>query len=171
MKHAITLLLSCLFLSGCATNGNMKTGSADQEPVMPAKIAGMNIPGDDIGRIRYGEDVKAYTIGRYVDPSDPSIMYEKNILYRTEESPRWNLRPNTEFSPPFSGSPGDNPDRQGLLPRELESEIGRQGKISENMVSVAGNAIRAMEQIRLQNMEIMRKLAEHEKMINEMRNP
>ncbi|MFZ2658331.1 MAG: hypothetical protein WAX69_25585, partial [Victivallales bacterium] len=87
----------------------MKIKTADQEPVMPARIAGMNIPEDDIGRVRYGEDVKSYTVGRYVDPADPGIMYEKNILYRIEESPRWNLRPNTEFSPPFSGSQKDNP--------------------------------------------------------------
>ena len=137
---------------------------------MPARIAGMNIPEDDIERVRYGEDVKAYTVGRYVDPTDPTIMYEKNVLYRIEESPRWNLRPNTEFLPPLSGSSRDNPDIQRVLPAELESEIVQQRKITENMVSVAENSIRTMEQIRLQNIEIMKKLAEHEKLIDEIRN-
>ncbi len=170
MKHAIAIFLSCLLLlSGCTTGRGINT--AVQEPVMPAKIAGMNIPEDDIERVRYGEDVKSYTVGRYVDPADPSIMYEKNVLYRIEESPRWNLRPNTEFPAPLPGSTEDGQGVRNVSPADLESEIGQQRKITENMVSVAENSIRMMEQIRLQNVEIMRKLAEHEKMIEEIRNP
>jgi hypothetical protein len=42
--------------------------------------------------VRYPEVVHAYHFGRYVDPNDDLIMHGQHIVYRVEESTRWNLQ-------------------------------------------------------------------------------
>jgi hypothetical protein len=48
---------------------------------------------EQIETVRYGEVVRAYHIGRYVDPNHPETMHEQHPVYRIEVSARWNLRP------------------------------------------------------------------------------
>jgi hypothetical protein len=43
--------------------------------------------------VRYPEVVRAYHIGRYVDPNDDLIMHEQHAVYRVEDNTRWNLHP------------------------------------------------------------------------------
>jgi hypothetical protein len=43
--------------------------------------------------VRYGEVIRAYHIGRYVDPNHPEMMEEEHPVYRVEVSSRWNLHP------------------------------------------------------------------------------
>jgi hypothetical protein len=37
--------------------------------------------------------VRAYHVGRYVDPNHPEAMHEQHPVYRIEVSARWNLHP------------------------------------------------------------------------------
>ncbi|MBU6409944.1 MAG: hypothetical protein KGR98_06115, partial [Verrucomicrobia bacterium] len=37
--------------------------------------------------------VRAYHIGRYVDPNDDLVMHEQHVVYRVEENTRWNFHP------------------------------------------------------------------------------
>lgn len=48
---------------------------------------------DAIKHLRTGEVVKEYTYNRYVDPNDPSVMYDNGSFYRVENSSRWDLTP------------------------------------------------------------------------------
>ena len=48
---------------------------------------------EPVESIRYGEVVRAYHVGRYVDPNHPETMHEQHPVYRIEVSARWNLRP------------------------------------------------------------------------------
>lgn len=48
---------------------------------------------EPIEAVRYGEVVRAYHVGRYVDPNHPETMHEQHPLYRVEVSARWNLHP------------------------------------------------------------------------------
>ncbi len=41
-------------------------------------------------RLRTSEIVKAYPIGRYVDPASGRVMHEKHTIYRVEEDAAWN---------------------------------------------------------------------------------
>ena len=43
--------------------------------------------------VRYSEVVRAYYIGRFVDPNHPDTMNEQHPVYRIESSARWNLHP------------------------------------------------------------------------------
>lgn len=40
--------------------------------------------------VRFQEQVKAYPVGRYIDPNDPNILHEAHVLYRREQPARWN---------------------------------------------------------------------------------
>jgi hypothetical protein len=48
---------------------------------------------DPVESVRYGEVVRAYHVGRYVDPNYPETMHEQHPVYRIEVSARWNLHP------------------------------------------------------------------------------
>ena len=48
---------------------------------------------EPVGAVRYGELVRAYHVGRYVDPNHPETMQEGHEVYRVEVSSRWNLHP------------------------------------------------------------------------------
>jgi len=152
-----------------------KVKKVEQQIVMPAAVAGTNIPEEDLDRVRYGEDLKAYTVGRYVDPNNRGIMYEKNVIYRVEESPQWNLRPNTEIRPPVGKSPRESPALQKLFDTEIKNEVDNQRKFSENLLAQTKRAVDALEKtiagsrrMEEQNSLILRKLGEQEKQIGDM---
>jgi len=48
---------------------------------------------EPIEAVRYGEVVRAYHVGRFVDPNHPETMHEQHPVYRIEVSARWNLHP------------------------------------------------------------------------------
>lgn len=50
-------------------------------------------PVEPIEDVRYGEVIRAYHVGRYVDPNNPETMHEQHPVYRIEVSARWNLHP------------------------------------------------------------------------------
>lgn len=51
---------------------------------------------EPIESVRYGEVVRAYHVGRYVDPNHPETMHEQHPVYRVEVSARWNFHPGTQ---------------------------------------------------------------------------
>jgi hypothetical protein len=104
-------LLSALF-AGCES----APPTPEPKPMIPSVIAGMNVPPDDVENVRYGEAVKQYRSGRYIDPNNTRVMYERNVVYKVEEDAAWNLRPNAALL--RSNEPW-NPDRP---PRELDSQ-------------------------------------------------
>lgn len=46
-----------------------------------------------VSAVRSNDIVKAYDIGRYVDPVDCRIMHERHVVYRLENSSGWYLQP------------------------------------------------------------------------------
>jgi hypothetical protein len=42
--------------------------------------------------VRYAEVVRAYYIGRYIDPNHPDVMNDQHPIYRVEEHSHWNLK-------------------------------------------------------------------------------
>lgn len=43
--------------------------------------------------IRYPEATRPYYVGRYVDPHNSLTMHEQHVMYRVEQTSRWNLHP------------------------------------------------------------------------------
>lgn len=48
---------------------------------------------EPVESVRYGDVVRAYHVGRYVDPNHPEAMHEQHPVYRIEVSAHWNLHP------------------------------------------------------------------------------
>ena len=53
-------------------------------------------PEPGAGAIRCPDVVRAYHVGRYVDPNYPGVLHEHHPVYRVEVSSRWNLRPDVD---------------------------------------------------------------------------
>ena len=77
-------LIPLLLLSACASN---------PKPAM-RNVPGSVLTGGDIESVRYSENIKAYNIGRYVDPANQLVMHERHVVYRVETTAKWNLYPN-----------------------------------------------------------------------------
>jgi len=74
-------LLPLVFVASCASRPQLAL-----RPTPPPAI-------EPVETTRYGEVVRAYHIGRYVDPNHPETMHELHPVYRLEVSARWNLHP------------------------------------------------------------------------------
>jgi hypothetical protein len=77
--------------------------------------------------VRYGDVVKSYPVGRYIDPNDPSVMHESHVIYRDESTAKWNLHPNAPVRVPLGPAvASSNPARQTHLPSSVQSELANQ---------------------------------------------
>jgi len=73
-------LIPLLFLSACSTTPKLALHPQQSPPM-------------DNAAVRYPEVVRAYHVGRYVDPNDDLVMHEQHAIYRVEENTRWNFHP------------------------------------------------------------------------------
>jgi hypothetical protein len=76
-------LIPLVFVASCASRPK------PQIVVRPAQPPAV----EPVEAVRYAEIVRAYYIGRYVDPNHPETMHEQHPVYRIETSARWNLHP------------------------------------------------------------------------------
>ncbi|MDX1951080.1 MAG: hypothetical protein SFY81_02785 [Verrucomicrobiota bacterium] len=107
------------------------TACASKKPVvvqMPRSVPGTTLPAEDIESVRYAENLKAYPIGRYVDPNNQLVMHEAHTVYRVETTTKWNLHPNAPVSVPTGPvvrivDPAHHP---APVNAEVAAEISRQ---------------------------------------------
>jgi hypothetical protein len=74
-------LIPLVFLASCASRSQYVF-----QPVPPPAV-------EPVKAVRYGEVVRAYNVGRFIDPNHPETMHEQHSVYRIETSARWNLHP------------------------------------------------------------------------------
>ncbi|HUB68030.1 MAG TPA: hypothetical protein VL981_11150 [Candidatus Methylacidiphilales bacterium] len=120
----IHYLLSALLLAGCASPNSPV--AVDPGP-LPQKH-----DGPDTAGVRVPEQLKAYPVGRYVDPDDPGLMHEGHTVYRTETSPDWDTDPNAPTYLPLG--PGEmaaaDPGQQHVaLTAELEQRLKQEDQL------------------------------------------
>ena len=89
---------------------------------------------EPVEAVRYGEVVRAYHVGRYVDPSHTETMHERHPVYRVEVSSRWNLHPgplNTAnlLNPPPDAAFAPPPTNDVLI-----AEMNRQRETTERVM-------------------------------------
>ena len=72
-------LILLMFLPACSTAPKLTLQPQPQAAAI------------DESAIRYPEIVRAYHLGRYVDPDDDLVMHEQHVVYRVEENSRWNF--------------------------------------------------------------------------------
>ena len=74
-------LIPLVLVPSCASHPQLLV-----RPALPAAA-------EPVEALRYSEVVRAYYIGRYVDPNHSEAMHEQHPVYRIETSARWNLHP------------------------------------------------------------------------------
>ena len=137
MKTKTLLLGAALLLGGCQLPPQeaVKLPPPRLEPP-PAPIAGPELDPENVEKVRVGESLKAYPVGRYVDPNDPSVMHEAHTIYRREAGANWNLNPNAPTVVPLGpvlavADPAKTPNP---LPAELEQRIAEQNQLMATLV-------------------------------------
>jgi hypothetical protein len=129
MTKLMLAAAGAILLVGCAKD--------KAPPIVEVRqgVGGTILPSVGLESVRYGENIKAYPVSRYVDPHDPSVMHEGHILYRTETTAKWNLHPNLPVVVPMGpGVVVNNPSRRThVLSQELESELANQRARSVEM--------------------------------------
>ena len=117
----ILIFIPLILLSACAS----------KKPVvvqMPRSVPGTILTTSDMESVRYGENLKAYSIGRYVDPNGGLVMHEAHTVYRVETTAKWNLHPNAPVTVPGGPVLGiiDPAHKDSPLTPEVVAEVDRQ---------------------------------------------
>ncbi|RRJ96399.1 hypothetical protein Ga0100231_021200 [Opitutaceae bacterium TAV4] len=128
MSGALVLMLG----AGCATN--KKPSVAEAPPPVP--VAGPDLDQSNVEKVRTGETLKAYPIGRYVDPNDPNVMHESHVVYRKESGANWNLVPNAPTVVPLGPvlAVSDGATQPNPLPAELEQKVAEQNQLMAALI-------------------------------------
>ena len=85
-------LLSLLSLSACSTAPKLEV-----RPLPPPTPM-------EQSTIRYPEVIRPSHIGRYTDPNSGSVLHEQHVVYRVEESARWDFHPGNPCGDAFQWS-------------------------------------------------------------------
>lgn len=125
----VAALLLC---AGCATN--KKPSVAEAPPPVP--VSGTDLDQTNAEKVRMGETLKAYPIGRYVDPGDPNVMHESHVVYRKESGANWNLAPNAPTVVPLGPvlAVSDGATQPNPLPAELEQKVAEQNQLMAALI-------------------------------------
>jgi hypothetical protein len=120
MKQLL-IFIPLILLSACAS----------KKPVvvpMPRSVPGTTLTTVNMESVRYGENLKGYSFGRYVDPNDGLLMHEAHTVYRVETTSKWNLHPHAPVMIPGGPVIGiiDSAHQASPLTPEVVAEVARQ---------------------------------------------
>lgn len=118
-------LIPLLFVASCASRPQLVVRPAPPQAVQPVES------------LRYAEVVRAYYVGRFVDPNHPETMQEQHPMYRIESVGRWNLHPgglNTAnlLNPPPDAAFAPPPTNDVLI-----AEMNRQREMTARVMQEA----------------------------------
>jgi hypothetical protein len=140
MKTNAIILCVAVTLAGCETVPPQKAKPplAPSPPVEnpPPPVAGTEIDQHNMEKVRVGEALKAYPVGRYVDPADPNVLHEAHTIYRREAGAAWNLNPNAPTVVPLGPvlAVADPARVPSPLPAELEQKIAEQNQLMSALI-------------------------------------
>lgn len=128
-------LIPILFVASCASRPQLVVRPSAPAAVEPAET------------VRYSEVVRAYYIGRFVDPNHPDTMHEQHPVYRVESSARWNLHPSPAhtvnlLNPPPNAAFSPPPTNDAVL-----AEMNRQRDATERVMLEAARLSRSYEEL------------------------
>lgn len=140
MRTKVYLLGAVVVLcAGCA-NLQTKPVAAAPPPALPAvpvaPVSGTDLDQTNAEKVRVGESLKAYPVGRYVDPRDPDLMHEAHVVYRREAGASWNLNPNAPTVVPLGPTlaVADPAKTPAPLPAELEQRMAEQNQLVASLI-------------------------------------
>ena len=130
------LIVACvILLLGAGCMSAKKKPSVAAAPLV-APVAGTELDQHNVEKVRTGETLKAYPIGRFVDPNDPNVMHESHVVYRKETGTSWNLAPNAPTAVPLGPvlAVSDPSLQANPLPAELEQKVGEQNQLMATLI-------------------------------------
>jgi hypothetical protein len=138
----ILFLISLIVLSGCASKKAVVVK-------MPRSVPGTVIPSDNLESIRYGENLKVYPVGRYVDPNNRLVMHEAHPVYRLETTAKWNLHPNAPVQVPGGSVVGlvDPSHRDSPITSEVAAEVQRQKAATQTLIEQGARIQQALSNL------------------------
>ena len=97
--------------------------------------------------MRYGEVVRAYHVGRFVDPNHPETMHEQHPVYRVEASARWNLHPGSQntanlLNPPPDAAFSPPPTNDAII-----AEMNRQREATARVMQEAAQLAQSIDEL------------------------
>lgn len=119
-------LIPLVFVASCASRPQVVL-----RPTPPPAV-------EPVEAVRYGEVVRAYHVGRYVDPNHPETMHEQHPVYRLEASARWNLHPGPLNTANLLNPPPDAAFAPPLTNDVLVAEMNRQREATARVMLEAG---------------------------------
>lgn len=124
MKPFLFAIPLVVLLASCASKPAQRI-----VPVTP-EMSGRVLKRGETASVRPPEVIKAYPVGRYVEPRKRGVMHEAHTLYRVESSPKWNLtRPS---GPPTIPTPVATASRPSG--NELTVELNRQRQATQAVI-------------------------------------
>lgn len=140
MKMTIVLIVPVpLLMISCASRS---TPPVAVEPLPSVVVS----PVESVRRV---EIVRAYHLGRYVDPSQPGVMHEQHPVYRVEAESRWNLLPGPSCPAPSAwGNPPLDPAHSPAPSDDLiVAELNRQKAATERVMWEATQLAQSYDQL------------------------
>jgi hypothetical protein len=132
-------LIPLLFIASCASR------PTPQIVVKPLPSSAV----EPVESVRYAEVIRAYHIGRYVDPHHPDVMHEQHPVYRVEAHTRWNLKPGNPH--PAGVSPLNPPKDAAYSPPPTNdvvlAELNRQKDATERVMWEASQLARSYDEL------------------------
>jgi len=123
-------LIPVILLTACASNRRPTVVD------MPRPVAGTTMPSEGIESVRYSENIKAYNVGRYVDPTSRLVMHERHVVYRVETTAKWNLHPTAPATVAFGPAVQiiDPARKDGPTTAEVIAEVNRQKAATQAVI-------------------------------------
>jgi hypothetical protein len=116
---------------------------------MPRSVPATALSAEGMESIRYGENLKAYPVGRYVEPNNSLVMHEAHTVYRVETTAKWNLHPNGPASAPGGPAVGliDPARKDGPTTAEVVAEVNRQKAATQAMIAEGARISQTLNQL------------------------
>lgn len=164
IKLTIQSLIILLFTAACSSSTE-PSQNQNRPPLFVKEIKAEQ--SGSVSALRYPETLKAYSVGRRIDSSDPSLMYEGGILYRIENDSAWNLQPGLPEKTPFNNSNTQKyPDSQEALKAEIEVKANEQRAIYRYLKEASDKAAGQIDALKISS-QLSRKLLEQNKVLKE----
>jgi hypothetical protein len=120
-------LIPFVFLASCASRPQPQIGV---RPAPPPVV-------EPVEAVRYADVLRAYHVGRYVDPNQPQTMHEQHPVYRVEASARWNLHPGALTTANLLNPPPDAAFVPPPTNDAIFAEMNRQREATQSILSEA----------------------------------
>ena len=171
----IYFFIPLILLSACASH----------KPVvaqMPRAVPGTILATDNMESVRYGENLKMYSFGRYLDPNDGLVMHEAHTVYRVETTAKWNLHPNLPVTIPGGPVVGiiDPAHKDSPTTSEVVAEVGRQkaatlalmeqGQRMNQSLAQLSKTLAATTQVSVENIRLKNEMSTAEKRLDALEN-